>query len=143
AHLLSLDLDEASALLGFDDRMPEADLDELEKLHRDEGGNPRRMLRLWRMRSEVSAAVAIEPQSAVPNLPPTGTTPGAAASEPAGDQSVVAVGSHLVGEALPASSELELSRETPAWSESRSLVPSRPPLRVEDGLVEVGWKESF
>ncbi len=143
AHLLPLDLDEAHALLDFQDRMPAVDLHELEKLHRDEGGNPRRMMRLWRQRPGLSADLAIEPRSAVPNLPSTGTTLSATDSEPAGDQSFAAADSHVASEALTAIPEFELSRGTPAWTESRSLVPSRPPLRVEDGLVEVGWKESF
>jgi hypothetical protein len=141
--LLPLDLDEARVVLGLHDPMPATDLHELEKLHRDEGGNPRRMQRLWRKRSELSVDLAIEPRSAAPNLPATGTALSAMASEPAGDQSVAAAGSHVAGEALPAIPELELSQEAPAWTDSRSLVPSRPPLRVEDGLVEVGWKGSF
>src|SRR5206468_3810786 len=40
AHLLPLDLDEARSLLDCQDRMPAAELHELENLHRDEGGNP-------------------------------------------------------------------------------------------------------
>jgi general secretion pathway protein A len=141
--LLPLDLDEARSLLDCQDRMPAADLHDLETLHRDEGGNPRRMMRLWRKRSEFSADLAIEPRSAVPNLPSTATTLSATASEPAGDQSIVTAGSHVASEVLTAIPDFELGRGTPAWTESRSLVPSRPPLRVEDGLVEVGWKESF
>jgi type II secretory pathway predicted ATPase ExeA len=136
AHLLPLDLDEARDLLGYHEPMAAADLEELEKLHRDQGGNPRRILRLWRKRLQTSPVAAIEPGSADSDL--------RAAAQPAGtkeltrDQSVAAgsspVAGGAAGQALPPIPRPDFSRETPAWLESTSLVPSRPPLRVEEEL---------
>lgn len=88
-HLLPLDLDEATLLA--EGRAPSvaADRDRMERLHRDSGGNPARLLRL--IPREPKSARKIEHEPATALLSP----------EP--------------------------------------LVPAKPPLRVEDGLIEVGW----
>lgn len=84
AHLRTLDIEEARVLLGHLERGTSGDEEEFERLHRDAGGSPRRLI----LRSARQAA-------------PLGPSP------------------------RPVAPPL--------------LGPSRPPLRLEDGLIEVGW----
>lgn len=140
AHLPPLDVEEAARLLvGVDEH-------EVERLHRDAAGNARRLLALAGDRSSR--------RSAVP-------TPREAPS-PAFARAEAPLPTPLLAPALPVERPVEAAVEPVVWSrpsprrevveappevESRSvqppLLPSRPPLRVEDGLIEVGWGGSL
>jgi AAA domain len=124
-HLPPLDLDEARQLLGLAERMTEP---ELEGLHRDALGNPSVMLRIVEARRWAPGPAAAEPCAAVRQVAsprqehrlPHKDTP---RDEPtAAGIGVPAPGDDLAAPRLP------------------SLIPSRPPIRLEDGLVEVGWE---
>jgi type II secretory pathway predicted ATPase ExeA len=100
-HLRPIDADEARALLewtGDSDR--EADPEWMERIHRESGGNPRRLLAL--------AAVAhSRPSTDQRNAEEPGTP---TMTQPAPVQPVGRLGEN------------------------------RPPIRVEEGLIEVGWE---
>jgi len=122
-HLPPLDVEEASRLL------PGVDADEVERLHRDAAGNARRLLALAGVvRPAVPAApparreaLAPRPAPALPDEAPAAPTPQLRAREVE----------------APADAATEAAVSAPA------LLPSRPPLRVEDGLIEVGWDGSL
>jgi hypothetical protein len=135
-HLAPLDLDEARELLGFIGYEFDQDDRELEELHRDARGNPRGLLRLagsWPAHGWMRPAI--------------GAHGGLGAVERASTQHVP---NTLNGRNL---GENEGPRyhppdpapiTTPAHGMSAGmdpsiLIPSKPPLRVEEGLVEVGW----
>jgi AAA domain len=115
-HLRPLDADEARDLLGY--LVPGLPWDRatLERNHRDAGGNPRRLIH-WAREAIVPAPRRRR------DFPPTPVAP----LTPAGGL-----------EAAPAPSTDGPSTE-PAWERS-VVVPSRPPIRVEEGLIEVGWE---
>lgn len=106
-HLPPLDADEAAHLAGT----AELDAAELDRLHRDAGGNPRRLLRLIAdHRSRPRARGAVAPPVAPVRLADQRPRP-----EPAAEID-----------------DRPLAPPPP-------LVPSRPPIREEEGLIEVGW----
>jgi general secretion pathway protein A len=130
-HLPPIDLDEARELLGDLEALDVSSPRRLEELYRDARGNPSRLLRLagvrrapsvWTLGSDTRAG--LQPEIAHASLhsaaqhaaPPQRAEPDqrAGASEAAPDF------------APPMSAP--------------PLVPSKPPLRIEDGLVEVGWE---
>ena len=116
-HLLPLDIDEAAQLAGAADLDPE----DLERLHRDSGGNLRRLIRLiddhrHRARSGLVGTVA-RPSAPVRPI-----------DQPPRPELAPAL------QARPAEIEAE-----PLHAPPPPLVPSRPPLREEEGLIEVGW----
>ncbi len=120
-HLPPLNVDEAAALL------PGVPDGALEVLHRDAAGNPRRLLALAADR--VPAALAARPvQVAAPvaEAPPPLPSFPSRAPEPAPPVVVPVPGAPKVAAPAP--------RQSPP-----ALLPSRPPLRVEEGLIEVGW----
>jgi type II secretory pathway predicted ATPase ExeA len=135
-HLLPLDLDEASELLRTHDGLSIPDLSTLEALHRDAGGNPRRLLQLA---GKVHGAPS-GPERPVQFPEPVKQIPVTVEpqlGEPAALQSqspAVEAGPAPSPEAPPASSQ------PPA---STPLFPGRPPLREEEGLIEVGWNGSL
>ena len=100
AHLRPIDADEALDLLAH--RFPGRTwgMAEVDHLHREAGGNPRRLIRLAAPIAGRSRPLAAP--AARPALPVSGPAPAI----------------------VPASSRLGTAR---------------PPLRVEDGLIEVGW----
>ena len=106
-HLRTLDVEEARALL--DRLVPgiSGDVERFERLHRDAGGGPRRLI-LLSTRHAAHLAPAVRSGDA-PRL----------------DAAVAG------GTTTPRSPEAV--RDVPL------LGPSRPPLRLEDGLIEVGW----
>jgi len=136
-HLLSLDLDESLELvqargLGNLDRTL------LEELHRDARGNPRLFLQLLRKGSWTTAAHAITNRKATrPRLPKHLSDPVVARSDVSGETAP--------GEISVTNRELEIPPRKSAVTAAETgppvpvLVPSRPPLRVEEGLIEVGW----
>jgi hypothetical protein len=125
-HLPPLDLDEARALLRLEGRITEP---ELETLHRDAMGNPRAMLRMaaaWgrASRSAVAEPRGSGPRAAPPRLPrplPRGET------RPGDDDATAGYGGPAPADDAP-------------FPRPPSLIPTRPPLRLEEGLVEVGWE---
>jgi general secretion pathway protein A len=125
-HLLPLDLDEARELVECQGGAAPSDQAILEEIHRDAGGNPRRLLQLLRRRAR-------------PSLPP------AARNEPA----TPATSPEPVSGQKPATEDGALEHDrraippVPREALATPLVPSRPPLRVEDGLIEVGWEGSL
>jgi AAA domain len=131
-HLLPLDLDEARELLGLDGLAGRAVEPALENLHRDARGNAGRMVRLIQSRPELLRAAWQAPPLAVAASPfQTGTPPSfglAVLNHPAEDAQVH--GSHLSATDRHAAA---------ARSWTPPLFPSRPPIRAEEGLIEVGW----
>jgi general secretion pathway protein A len=123
AHLLSLDLQECRELVHSQGALLTLDRVGLEELHRDAAGNPRRILQLMRKQSKTIAKPAASVTSA----------PAFCLSQVPIDTSVSSSGS-APALALPAASVPD--SESPV---SLPLVPDRPPLRVEEGLIEVGW----
>ncbi len=128
-HLPPLDLDEAREFLGPRGCPAEP---ELEELHRDALGNPRAMRRIAEARGWASRPAAVVSAPArhagtfrLPRVRPRGEARlkgrpdrAAAPDEPG----------------IPGPAE-ESAPPRPA-----SLLPARPPIRIEDGLVEVGWE---
>ncbi|OJW10537.1 MAG: hypothetical protein BGO49_22715 [Planctomycetales bacterium 71-10] len=123
-HLPPLDMAEAAGLL------PGVAPGELEILHRDAAGNPRRLLALAGDRAPRPAVPAPSPVAEAP--PPLPSFPSRTA-EP--KPSAPLVVPH------PGAPKVEIPVE-PRQSPP-ALLPSRPPLRVEDGLIEVGWAGSL
>jgi type II secretory pathway predicted ATPase ExeA len=139
-HLPPMDLDEAreylAALTGA--RLPEA---ELEAIHRDAMGNPRALRHL---------AEALHPElRATSPGPSTATIQAAASSRPERrglpDEVPTLAGpsrSPWPGGDSAASADPDVatkSRIETVATRLPSLLPARPPIRLEDGLVEVGW----
>jgi general secretion pathway protein A len=154
-HLEPLDLDEARELLGLS-----ADVDEkasfiLEQVHRDSAGNPQRLLRLADSRlAMISRRMG--------GINASNLKPSLAGGDSASGMSIVATrrdhaatdwathtpklidrnprpgGSSMIG------SEPPIGIDTPAPSapaaEPPALIPTKPPIRIEEGLVEVGWE---
>lgn len=113
-HLMPLDIDEAAQLPGAGDLDP----DELERLHRDSGGNLRRLLRLidaQRPRPRGMVAKSSAPARLADHRPRPEPAPASATS------------------IQPQAPRIDADPVPPP------LVPSRPPIREEEGLIEVGW----
>jgi type II secretory pathway predicted ATPase ExeA len=139
-HLKPLDLDEARDLLDSADVADVADQEMLEELHRNSHGNTALLLRLaqsWSGRHRTLAG------------------PGAhrfdRASAGSLNRRLLAVPEEptgLRGEAQPDLSGEVVKEQSGTTSrvgkvcavpEAPALIPSKPPIRDEDGLVEVGW----
>lgn len=125
-HLPPLDLDEARALLRPDGRITEP---ELETLHRDAMGNPRAMLRVaatWGRPARPAAPEPVEPVRRAPTSrlprPASIVAPPPLRDDETSDGGPAAPADDLPSPKLP------------------SLIPARPPIRLEEGLVEVGWE---
>jgi len=140
-HLLPLDLDECRELVDREDPTSPRDARGLELLHRDAAGNPRRLFRLLSDRRE-----PIERTRVVPTI--------------LGEETADSSSAQVLGALLSASTPSERPRSNvevtypeaatrvfnppaPMLSGPAELIPSRPPLRVEEGLVEVGWPGSL
>jgi len=142
-HLLSLDLDESLELAKSRGDLQNPDRSSLEELHRDSRGNPRRLLQLLGNGIWATAAPAVTSQpAALPRLPEPPAQPVAARSgttaEPV-SRAIPAPDRGPVASALESPATAQQSRPPAA----APLVPSRPPLRVEEGLIEVGWGGSL
>jgi type II secretory pathway predicted ATPase ExeA len=129
-HLPPLDLDEARQLLGQEVGLTEP---QLETLHRDALGNPRAMLRMveaWARASRpVLAPGATDFESRSLRLPRAVPLAEPRPDECAGEEAAAPPG---VGVPAP-------GHEGPL-PRLPSLIPARPPIRLEEGLVEVGWE---
>lgn len=121
AHLRPLDLDEAQALLERSSPNLSIPAEALERLHRETGGNPTGLLNANRQRRPIAPIahqakappIEIEATPSVTNevRPPANSAP-----------------------RVPSPAEEPKSWDGPV------LGQGKPPLRVEDGLIEVGWE---
>jgi general secretion pathway protein A len=128
-HLWPLDLDEARDLLGTDQFTDE---EALEELHRDARGNPAMLLRLARRRSELRRPDAR-------SLPQRPHGYGVAEIEPASAAAMPQITtSRRTDNPTSSQAAAELSPSSRAGI-GPPLIPTKAPLRIEDGLVEVGW----
>jgi type II secretory pathway predicted ATPase ExeA len=127
-HLMPLDLDEARELLGFHGRAGCVAESALEELHRDALGNPRMLLRLADSRAR---AIRTDKTLARGRRPDPSNSPLRSAG-----RAPVRI-ENPVAPIRPASGSVPPEDSKPA--RAPSLIPSRPPIRLEDGLVEVGW----
>ncbi len=136
-HLPPLDLDEARELLALMGQEDVAADRALEELHRDARGNPGGLLRLahrrpapWRLISDISPDRASrEGDRAWPSFPAARMRNSNGPDQPA-----------TLDIEQPASvSEVATAPLDHLRAESPPLIPAKPPIRVEEGLVEVGW----
>ncbi|WP_165250144.1 ATP-binding protein [Paludisphaera soli] len=131
-HLPPLDVDEAARLLAG------VDASEVERLHRDAAGNPRRLLALAGDRASRALAPVVRREVLAPAPAVPADRPVAAPVEPsAWSRPAPRYEAEAEVETPNVQVEAEV-RPAPA-----PLLPSRPPLRIEDGLIEVGWEGSF
>jgi len=130
-HLMPLDLDEARELLTF--CLPDGFTEEhlLEELHRDARGNPGQLLRLADSRPPI---LRLNPNEALNR--DLSTRPPAAPRLPS---SRVLIPNVPVQEP-EATAEASASRVGNGRMNPPPLIPARPPIRLEEGLVEVGWE---
>jgi hypothetical protein len=143
-HLKPLDLDEARDLLDSADLADVADREMLEEIHRSSRGNIASLLRLapaWTNRHRSVARSAADQFGRSGDL-------GLNRSSLAPSQQQ----RNSSGEAQPDSSREVVEEQAGstsragrglARSDVPAVVPSRPPIRDEDGLVEVGWDGDF
>jgi type II secretory pathway predicted ATPase ExeA len=140
-HLKPLDLDEARDLLDSADLADSADHAMLEELHRDSHGNTALLLRLAQTSSDRHRTLA---RSGSERFDRT-SAHGSNRRRLAGPQEMSA----LSGEAQPSSSGEVVKHQGgtttrvgrgSARSEVPAVIPSKPPIRDEEGLVEVGWE---
>ncbi|MFO0892304.1 MAG: AAA family ATPase [Isosphaeraceae bacterium] len=134
-HLLPMDVEEARELAEQGGVAANLDPRGMELLHRDAAGNPRRFKQLIARRYGAGSPNFSErpiPADRASGAPPRlalGAFFEVAATEP-----------ETVLEAGPAEPVTPgAAQHVPAIAGSTPILPSRPPLRVEDGLVEVGW----
>jgi general secretion pathway protein A len=137
-HLLPLDLDECRELA---QQVAPETLDQatLERFHRDAAGNPRRLTQILRRRRGLATGPSRHSEpSPQPFRPASLAVTGDVAT--AGVKSPAALASDLpIASSLPNDSP----RVMTAPGSPAALLPSKPPLRVEEGLVEVGWEGSL
>jgi AAA domain len=154
-HLGPLDLDEAWELLGLSAHTDEQLALCLEELHRDAAGNPRRLLHLAESRSAIKHAqtrgVNANGRPVAPSR--SGSTNGNSFAPPAREHQPI-IPSHETlestgpiaahGKPSVAASEQPIRMEKPSvvlsGPQAPALIPAKPPIRIEEGLVEVGWE---
>ncbi len=140
-HLKPLDLDEARDLLDSADIGDVGDWEMLEELHRRSNGNPARLLRFAQTWFERHRGLPLPGSHHFSRLssPELGRYPGPMPAQPA----------YLADEAQPEyfgevvkqqSVSTGRAEARPAPPQPPALIPSRAPIRDEDGLVEVGWE---
>jgi general secretion pathway protein A len=134
-HLPPLDVAEAAQLLASTHVGP-FDPPEIEELHRDAAGNPRSLLRLAGPRALDRPSPRPQAHPAeVESLPPKPAALQAETQPPAPAPILEAAPqAAATAERVPAAGPV---------LDAPPLVPSRPPLREEDGLIEVGWSGSL
>jgi type II secretory pathway predicted ATPase ExeA len=137
-HLPPLDLDEARELLVFTGYDHVAAGRALEELYRDARGNPGSLIRLaqrrpgpWRVISDHSPER--EPRDSDPTWP---RQPALRNGNSSGSERPEALDVEQTSSVSQATTA-HLDRTRPELLPS--LIPAKPPIRDEDGLVEVGW----
>jgi type II secretory pathway predicted ATPase ExeA len=135
-HLLPLDRDEAQDLVSAHAGAGGVDSANIDALHRDARGNPRLLLQLLRKHRGDNLVPQGNVRSPVVRRLPAGDSRATGSAVPAkgGARSPV-----VLDEADESPSQLRPSDGDEGLSPA-PLVPSRPPLRVEEGLIEVGWE---
>ena len=136
-HLPPLDLDEARELLALTGQGHLAAERALEELHRDSRGNPGGLLRLaqrrpapWRLIADLSPDRASRDGDPTwPGFPASRTRNSNGPDQP----------ENLDIEQPAADSRAAAAHSDHRRTETPSLIPAKPPIRVEEGLVEVGW----
>jgi general secretion pathway protein A len=155
-HLMPLDLDEARELLGLEESTGDTVEAALENLHRDARGNPGRMLGLMQSRPELLCAEDATNSQLTTRVDPVQSRPELVSATGGGPR--LGGGSGVTARATPAAFGLAVLNHPPEDAEpletsppattalegnSQSsmppLFPSKPPLRSEEGLIEVGW----
>jgi general secretion pathway protein A len=130
-HLMPIDLDEARELLGLVEPIHLAGERRLEELHRDAAGNPSRLLRLaglrrWLQPPGLDAHHGLFHDAEISHGGPIYSTP------------------DFTAEHSGQPYERRRATDTPPDPISQismpPLIPTKPPIRVEEGLVEVGWE---
>ncbi|AGA25852.1 type II secretory pathway, component ExeA (predicted ATPase) [Singulisphaera acidiphila DSM 18658] len=118
AHLRSLDIEETQALVERIAPSLAGASEALEFLHRETGGNPKRILGSARFQRSIAppSRAKVAPIEALPK----------ASDEPRQP-------------AAPTPVALAETQERESW-DGPVLGQGKPPLRVEDGLIEVGWE---
>jgi general secretion pathway protein A len=129
-HLKPLDLDEARELLRVDIHAGGMDEGILERIHRDCHGNPKRLLRAASAQSWRIGSIAGDRHARI-------ESDHSKACQEALSEVVTRSGNERDEPASSSVSARELQQNQP--DEPLPLMPTRPPIRVEDGLVEVGW----
>ncbi|MGC8642627.1 MAG: ExeA family protein, partial [Isosphaeraceae bacterium] len=137
-HMLPLDLEECRELAERALGPGQLDRALLEELHRDALGNPRRILQLLaRYKKSASARTRSRSVAASRKIPEFLTRQSVATSVPeAGEAS----GSRAESVSPGLESRDVRPQGVAEPPLAAPLVPSRPPLRVEEGLIEVGWE---
>lgn len=118
-HLRPLDVEEAASLLDREFPGLGGNVDAVEILHRDAGGNPRRLLGLARLAPRTEIRPPLGP-TRVLSTRPEPTPVDFAHPIPMADPDPIADWDEPV--------------DTPV------LGSAKPPLRMEEGLIEVGWE---
>jgi len=154
-HLAPLDLDEARELLGLSARTDEQEALILEELHRDAAGNPRRLLHLAESEPAITRARTGGVNVANRPIAPSGSgsTNGHSVAAPRRDHQPAKLSNEtlestgpIAGPGKPSviASEqpirIEKPSAAPSVAQPPALIPAKPPIRIEDGLVEVGWE---
>ncbi len=115
-HLGPIDVAEAKQLLDHARPGHSWDGEEVEALHRDASGNPRRLLRMVRQApSPRRAARVVEPPAIARPAPAELPRP------------------------VPAPTPAQVPDPIQATRNSPLTGPERPPIRVEENMIEVGW----
>jgi general secretion pathway protein A len=144
-HLLPLDLDEARTLVSGPDKEGSIAPIVLETMHRDAAGNPRRLLQLLRTRNRLLPSPALRRGSENSVGSPEARSQVLSTESRSGELSdwreIVAEPS--ANQSLGSSVEPDLTLTQPQPASVPALIPSRPPLRVEEGMIEVGWSGSL
>ena len=137
-HLLPLDLDESLELVQARGGFGNLDRAVLEELHRDARGNPRLLLQLLRKRIMGDCCTRHhQPAGHATAVARTTVHPVVARSDVIAEPAPGEVSATNRGlEVRPRGSAVTADESGPP---APPLVPSRPPLRVEEGLIEVGW----
>jgi hypothetical protein len=134
-HLLPFDLDEARELADADGSSAGLAPGPLEELHREARGNPRRLVHLLRTRTITASGKGIASPAS------------AGSSRLHGAARAVSIPRSASPATQTPQQEVEAGARTVTpgrtMSPSAPLVPVRPPLRVEEGLIEVGWEGSL
>ncbi|MHC5537946.1 ExeA family protein [Singulisphaera rosea] len=117
-HLRPVDVDEAAALLEHECPELHRNVDDVEVLHRDAGGNPRRLLGMARMASRRVSRSPLESMRLAKQPNPTPVE--LVHPIPLADPDPIA--------------DWEETIDPPV------LGTAKPPLRMEEGLIEVGWE---
>jgi len=136
-HLPPLDVEEAAELLATA-HLGRFDLPEIEELHRDAAGNPRSLLKLAEPRRMPRPSP--QPQALTDDVESPAPRPATHRAQPPATAPNLESALQDASRSVPV---MERSSSVEPAVDAPPLVPSRPPLREEEGLIEVGWSGSL